>query len=169
MKKILTIILDGFGMREDIYGNAVKMAGMNNFINIWNNYPHCLLKASGVTVGLQEEQCGSSEYGHELIGTGREIDNKLSKINNTFRKSEYKFNSKYTEMIEYLKHNPGKNLHLCILLSDGGITSHLNHLKLFLKELNDSKVDNNIYIQVISDGRDADKYSLKNWIKIIFR
>jgi 2,3-bisphosphoglycerate-independent phosphoglycerate mutase len=164
MKKILTIILDGFGMREDIYGNAVKMAGMNNFINIWNNYPHCLLKASGTTVGLQENQCGSSEYGHELIGIGREIENKLSKINSTFRKSEYKFNSKYSEMVEYLKHHPEKNLHLCILLSDGGVSSHINHLKLFLKELNESKVDNNIYIQAISDGRDSNKFSLKQYL-----
>ncbi len=80
MKKILTIILDGFGMREDIYGNAVKMAGMNNFINIWNNYPHCLLKASGLSVGLPENQCGYSEFGHEIIGAGREISNRLSKI-----------------------------------------------------------------------------------------
>ena len=47
MKKILTIILDGVGMREDVYGNAIKMAGMTNFVDIWNNYPHCLLKASG--------------------------------------------------------------------------------------------------------------------------
>ena len=100
MKKILTIILDGFGMREDIYGNAVKMAGMNNFINIWNNYPHCLLKSSGLSVGLPENQCGSSEFGHELIGTGREIENKLSKINSTFRKSDYKFSPKYNEMVD---------------------------------------------------------------------
>lgn len=165
MKKILTIILDGFGMREDIYGNAVKMAGMNNFINIWNNYPHCLLKASGLPVGLPENQCSSSEFGHALIGTGREIDNKLSKINGTFRKSEYKFNAKYNEMIEYLKHHPQRNIHLCTLLSDGGVSSHIEHLKLFLQELNKSKIDNNIYIQAISDGRDSDKYSLKKYIE----
>ena len=167
MKKILTIILDGFGMREDIYGNAVKMAGMNNFINIWNNYPHCLLKSSGLSVGLPENQCGSSEFGHELIGTGREIENKLSKINSTFRKSDYKFNPKYNEMVDYLKRHPEKNLHLCILLSDGGVSSHIEHLKLFLNELNNSKVDNNIYIQAISDGRDANKFSLKGYLEEI--
>jgi 2,3-bisphosphoglycerate-independent phosphoglycerate mutase len=167
MKKILTIILDGFGMREDIYGNAVKMAGMNNFINIWNNYPHCLLKSSGLSVGLPENQCGSSEFGHELIGTGREIENKISKINSTFKKSDYKFNPKYNEMVDYLKRHPEKNLHLCILLSDGGVSSHIEHLKLFLNELNNSKVDNNIYIQAISDGRDANKFSLKGYLEEI--
>ena len=72
MKKILTIILDGFGMREDIYGNAIKNAGMNNFINIWNHYPHCLLKASGTAIGLPEKQCSSSELGHKVIGAGRD-------------------------------------------------------------------------------------------------
>lgn len=167
MKKILTIILDGFGMREDIYGNAVKMAGMNNFINIWNNYPHCLLKASGISVGLPENQSGSSEFGHELIGTGREIGNKLSKINNSFKKSEYKYNPKYNEMINYLNNHSDKSMHIVIMLSDGGVSSHIEHLKLFLKELNASKVDNNIYIHIISDGKDSDRYGLKEYINQI--
>ncbi len=167
MKKILTIILDGFGMREDMYGNAVKMAGMNNFINIWNNYPHCLLKSSGLSVGLPENQCGSSEFGHEVIGTGREINNRLSKINSTFRKSDYKFNPKYNEMTDYLKRHPEKTLHLAILLSDGGVSSHINHLKLFLQELNDTKVDNNILIDIISDGRDSDRFGLKTYLQEI--
>ena len=167
MKKILTIILDGFGMREDIYGNAVKMAGMNNFINVWNNYPHCLLKASGKTVGLPENQCGSSEFGHEVIGTGREIENKLTIINDVLKNSNNKFNAKYKEMIEYLKNHPEKKLHICMLLSDGGVSSHIEHLSLFLKELNNSNVDNNIYIQAISDGRDSDKYSLKKYLSIV--
>ena len=167
MKKILTIILDGFGMREDIYGNAVKMAGMKNFINIWNNYPHCLLKASGLPVGLPEEQCGYSEFGHELIGAGREIDNRLTRINQSFKKSEYKFNNKYNEMIDYLKKEPDKRLHLVILLSDGGVSSHIEHIKMFLKELENSKVDNNIDIHILSDGRDSDRYGLKKYLKEI--
>jgi len=78
MKKILTIILDGFGMREDIYGNAIKNAGMSNFIQIWNEYPHCLLKSSGQSVGLPDKQCSNSNLGHEIIGTGRQIKNKLT-------------------------------------------------------------------------------------------
>ena len=160
MKKILTIILDGFGMREDIYGNAVKMAGMNNFINIWNNYPHCLLKANSLAVGLPENQCSHSELGHKIIGAGREVENRLSKINSYFRKDEFKFNTKYNEMISYLKGQPKNSLNLAILLSDGGVYSNIEHLKLFLEELNKSKIDNNIYIHIISDGRDSDRYSV---------
>ena len=132
MKKILTIIMDGFGMREDIYGNAVKMAGMNNFINIWNNYPHCLLKASGNAVGLPEEQCGSSEYGHEIIGTGREIENKLVKLNSIFSDSLLKNNEKFNEMIQNLRSDSSKNLHITILLSDGGVSSHINNVTSFI-------------------------------------
>lgn len=167
MKKILTIILDGFGMREDIYGNAVKMAGMNNFINIWNNYPHCLLKASALSVNLPENQCSYSEYGHEVLGAGREITGRLVKLNSCFKKSEFKFNNKYNELINYLKSDSTKTLHITILLSDGGVSSHINHLKKFLEELTNSKIDNKILIHVISDGRDSNKFSLNSYINEI--
>ncbi len=164
MKKIITIILDGFGMREDIYGNAVKMAGMTNFINIWNNYPHCLLKASGEAVGLPEGQCGSSEIGHELFGAGREITYKLNDLNEVFKKDRLKYNPKYNEMISNLigKEN---NLHIVALLSDGGLTSHIDHLIAFLKELKKSKVNNNIYIHALSDGKDSDRKSVIKYMK----
>ena len=167
MKKIITIILDGFGMREDIYGNAIKNAGMNNFINIWNHYPHCLLKASGEIVGLPAKQCGSSEFGHGIIGAGRQIDNNLDDVSGVFRRDQLKYNPKYNEMLDYLSNSPTNSLHLMILLSDGGVSSHIEHLKSFIHELTKSKVKNNIYIHAIADGRDADKYSVKKYLKEI--
>ena len=167
MKKIITIILDGFGMREDIYGNAIKNAGMNNFINIWNNYPHCLLKANGLAVGLPEKQCSSSELGHKIIGAGREISNKLNDINSVFRKDNLKYNHKYNELIEYLKKHPNNKIHISILLSDGGVSSHINHLKSFLNELSKSRITNDIHIHAIADGRDSDKWSIKKYINEI--
>lgn len=167
MKKILTIILDGFGMREDIYGNAIKNAGMNNFINIWNHYPHCLLKASGTAIGLPEKQCSSSELGHKVIGTGRQTENKLDMLNELFRKDSLKYNHKYNELLKYLSNHQDKKVHLVILLSDGGVSSHISHLRLFINELNKSKVTNDILIHVISDGRDSDKYSVGKYIKEI--
>ncbi len=167
MKKILTIILDGFGVREDIDGNAIKMAGMNNFIDIWNNYPHCLLKASGENVNLPTKQCSCSEIGHKIIGAGREIENKLNEVNRILKHDSLKYNRKYSEMIDYLKRHPSNNLHIVILLSDGGVSSHINHLKWFINELNKSKIENNVYIDAISDGRDADKHSLNSFVKEI--
>ncbi len=167
MKKILTIILDGFGMREDIYGNAVKNAGMNNFIDLWNNYPHCLLKANGQYVGLPEKQCSNSSHGHEIIGAGRQINNKLTELNDVFKNDNLKYNKKYNAMLEYLKHNHSCNLHIVHLISDGGISSHIDHLKFFLSELQKIKLENNIYLHLIADGRDSNKYSVCEFIREI--
>ncbi|MBR4693761.1 MAG: phosphoglycerate mutase (2,3-diphosphoglycerate-independent) [Bacilli bacterium] len=159
MKKVITIILDGFGMREDIYGNAVKMAGMTNFINIWNKYPHCLLKASGEAIGLPEDQCSSSELGHEIFGAGRDINYKINDLNETFKKDRLKYNPKYNELIADLL-DKKNNLHIVALLSDGGVSSHINHLISFIKELRKSKVNNNIFIHALSDGKDSDRKSI---------
>ena len=167
MKKILTIILDGLGMREDVYGNAVKMAGMSNFINIWNNYPHCLLKANGEHVNLPDGQSSSSEIGHKIIGTGREIENKLNEINSVLLKDNLKYNQRYSAMIDYLKKHPFNKLHIVELLSDGGVSSHIEHLKLFIDELNKSKINNEVLIHGISDGKDSDKFSSYMYIKDI--
>ncbi len=167
MKKILTIILDGFGMREDIYGNAIKYAGMNNFINTWNNFPHCLLKASGPIIGLPEKQCSSSQLGHKIIGSGRQVTNKLVEINNVFTKERIKYNHKFNELIDYLRTHLNNALHISILLSDGGVSSHINHLKYFLNELTKYKIENKIYIHAISDGRDSNKFSIYSYIKDI--
>jgi len=153
MKKILTIILDGFGMKEDVYGNAIKNAGMTNFINIWNKYPHCLLKNNEEHVGLPKNQSSSSELGHKIIGAGTIVENRISKANEVLNNERLKYNSKYNELIYKLKNN-NKNLHIIILLSDGGVSSHINHLKQFVRELNNSKVTNPIYLHLISDGRD---------------
>ncbi len=166
MKKVITIILDGLGMREDQYGNAVKMAGMVNFINIWNKYPHCLLKASGEAIDLPEGQCSSSELGHEILGAGREINYKLTDLNETFKKDRLKYNPKYNELISNLIDNEN-NLHIVALLSDGGLSSHINHLICFLKELKKSKINNNIYIHALSDGKDADRKSIIQYMNTI--
>lgn len=164
MKKIITIILDGFGMREDIYGNAVKMAGMTNFINIWNNYPHCLLKANGEAVNLPDGQCSSSELGHEIFGAGREISNKLIELNEIFKKDRIKYNPKYNELITDLlgKEN---NIHIVALISDGGVSSHIDHVISFTNSLKKSKIKNNILIHAISDGKDSDRKSIIKYMK----
>ena len=167
MKKILMLILDGFGMREDIYGNAIKNAGMNNFINIWNNYPHCLLKASDTYVGLEEKQCSDSELGHKMIGAGRTITNKLKKINYKLKNNDILNNHRFKEMIAYLKKNSNNKLHINILLSDGGVSSHFKHIKMFLDILTKVGIDNEIYLHLVSDGIDSDKKSFYSYYKEI--
>ena len=73
MKKVLTIVLDGFGYREEKHGNAVWDADPKNFLNLWNKYPHSLLWASEEPIGLLPGQFGNSEVGHMTIGAGRKL------------------------------------------------------------------------------------------------
>ena len=81
MKKILTIIIDGFGMRNEVEGNAIKDADMTCFNKLWSDYPHSLLKASEEAVGLNEGQFGNSETGHQTIGAGRLIKQNETLVN----------------------------------------------------------------------------------------
>ena len=166
MKKILTIILDGFGMREDIYGNAIKNAGMNNFINIWNNYPHCLIKASGEEIGLYKNQFGSSEFGHKIIGAGRNIEGNLKRYKENFKTNKLKNNEVFNKLINRLK-DKESNVHLICLLSDGGISSHIDMIKQFNDILTEKKINNPVYIHAISDGRDSSKFGVKSYIEKI--
>ena len=166
MKKILMVILDGFGMREDIYGNAIKNAGMNNFIHIWNNYPHALLKSASTYVGLEKDECGSSEIGHKVIGAGRKITSRKDYVNKILDSHDFARKEKYIEMLDYLKQSD-KNLHLFICLSDGGVISDINHLKKAIQKLRDEKIKNKLYIHAIADGIDAGKNKVYNYIKEI--
>ena len=88
-------------------------------------------------------------------------------LNEIFKKDSLKYNHKYNELLKYLSDHQDKKMHLIILLSDGGVSSHIDHLRSFIDELNKSKVTNDILIHVISDGRDSDKYSVNKYIKEI--
>lgn len=164
MKKILTIILDGFSMREELYGNAVKNAGMSHFTNIWNNYPHSLLSTTEGVIDLSKRQSIDSTFGHKIIGAGRPLKTKLNDLLEHLKKDELSSNLKYQNMINYLKLT-NKNLHLIMMLSDGGTTSHVDILKYIIKELEKSGINKNIYLHIISDGCDSSKRSVLNYIK----
>ncbi len=79
-KPIILMILDGWGYSEDLKGNAVKAAHTPNFDHLWKNYPHTLLSASGLDVGLPKGQMGNSEVGHLHIGAGRLVPQDLTRI-----------------------------------------------------------------------------------------
>ena len=88
MKKILTIILDGFGYREETEGNAIKAANMATFNGLWNEYPHALLAASEEPIGLREGQFGNSEIGHTIIGAGRIVKQSESIVDEMFENNQ---------------------------------------------------------------------------------
>ena len=91
MKKILTIIFDGFGIRTDEDGNAIIAARMKNFENLWNTYPHTTISASEEPIGLRPGQFGNSEIGHTTIGAGRIVPQNETLVDNSYVKLEEAF------------------------------------------------------------------------------
>lgn len=152
-KPILLCILDGVGYREETHGNAVKKAKMPNFNNLLENYPHSLLEASGPLVGLPEGQMGNSEVGHMNIGAGRIMYQPLELINSKIKDNSFYENEELLKVINHTKENNSK-LHICGLLSDGGIHSHINHL-FALIELCKKENIKNVYFHLFLDGRDT--------------
>ena len=162
MKKILTIILDGFGLKEDEYGNAIKKANMVNFNKFYNENPHTLLHASGQYVGLHDGQFGNSEIGHMTIGAGRLIKSREVLVDEFLEN----INNNESETIQKLKSMNEKNIHIMGLCSDGnvhaGIDDFIKMYEFLVK--NGCK---NIYFHLITDGRDTEINSAYNYIKII--
>ena len=160
MKKVLTVIFDGFGMREEIEGNAIAAANMHTFNKLWDTYPHSLLSASAEPIGLMPGQMGNSEIGHMTIGAGRKIKSNIDKVNEFFTSDEY------NEELEKLLSTPERRVHIIGLCSDGNVHSSLEH---FLKMYDRLIVGGfkNIYFHLITDGRDTKVDVAYNYIKQI--
>jgi len=163
MQKAMLIILDGFGVREETYGNAVKAAHMPNFKRIMNTYPNTTLVASGEKVGLPEGQMGNSEVGHLNIGAGRIMYQELTRINKEIKDGEF-FNN--VEIKEIMHKSKGGSLHLIGLVSDGGVHSHIEHLKSLITMAKKEGVER-VYIHAITDGRDTQPGTAINFLKDI--
>ncbi|KGP72873.1 2,3-bisphosphoglycerate-independent phosphoglycerate mutase [Pontibacillus yanchengensis] len=159
------IILDGYGLREEEYGNAVKQANTPNFDRLWNQYPHTQLTAKGEAVGLPEGQMGNSEVGHLNIGAGRIVYQSLTRVNMSIREGDFFENERFIEAIENAKQND-KALHLFGLLSDGGIHSHIEHLYALLEMAANRNLEK-VYIHGFLDGRDVGQKSAKQYIEAL--
>lgn len=153
MKKILMIILDGFGIREEEHGNAIKKANMPYFKKLWEEYPHSLLEASGNYVGLPDYQFGNSEICHGVIGLGHKIKQKMTIINEEIDKKTIYENENLIALVNHVKSN-NSNLHLMGLLSNGGVHSHIDYMLKLIPILKNMGVKK-IYFHVITDGRDT--------------
>ena len=160
MKKILMIILDGFGIRENEHGNAVKLANMEFFNSLWNKYPHALLEASEEAVGLPHGQFGNSEVCHQVIGLGKKINQKITIISEEVEHKRILKNEQFQSLIEHVKTNHG-TLHLMGLLSDGGVHSNINYMKGLIPIFKEQGIER-IVFHAITDGRDTySKSSIK--------
>jgi 2,3-bisphosphoglycerate-independent phosphoglycerate mutase len=152
-KPICLIILDGWGTHVSDAGNAICQASTPNMDYFYASYPHTTLKSSGEAVGLPEGQMGNSEVGHLNIGAGRIVYQELTRITKSIKDGDFFTNEAFLGAINNVKKNKG-SLHLMGLVSDGGVHSHINHLKALIDLAcrNDIK---NIYIHAFLDGRDV--------------
>ncbi len=163
MKPIILCILDGFGLREEIKGNAVKLAKKPNFEFLWNHYPHSTLNASGKEVGLPEGQMGNSEVGHMNIGAGRLVYQPQELINVSIENKEIFQNQEILKVMNHAKQNHSK-LHIMGLISDGGVHSHINHLMAILEMCKQNQIEK-LYLHLFADGRDVDPCSCYRYIE----
>jgi len=162
-KQVMLIVLDGWGYREDTKDNAIKASKTPNFDRLWSTYPHTLLNASGLAVGLPEGQMGNSEIGHQTIGAGKVIDTELVRIDKAIETGEFAQNKALISLFDHVKKN-NSTLHVQGLLSDGGVHSHENHLFAFLRTAKAAGIKN-IAIHIFTDGRDTAPQSAGKYIK----
>ena len=153
MKKVIMLILDGFGINESEYGNAIKQANMPNYNALFNEYPHSILQASGEYVGLPDDQFGNSEVGHLTMGAGRKLKQDITLCNEVLGSTLIEKNAEMLKLVERVKNNNGV-LHLMGLVSDGGVHSDITYMKNLIGHLKNMGVEK-IKFHVITDGRDT--------------
>ena len=163
MKKPLAlIILDGFGYNPDNYGNAITAANTPNIDAMLKKYPHTLIGASGMDVGLPDGQMGNSEVGHTNIGAGRIVYQELTRITKSIQDGDFFSNDALKKAVENCKKNHSA-LHLMGLLSDGGVHSHNSHLYALVEMARENGL-NEVYIHAFMDGRDVPPTSGRDYL-----
>ncbi|WP_420317170.1 2,3-bisphosphoglycerate-independent phosphoglycerate mutase [Ekhidna sp.] len=153
-KKVILLILDGWGIAKDKAVSAIDKARTPFMDRMFNEYPYNTLEASGLAVGLPEGQMGNSEVGHMNIGAGRVVYQDLVKISSAVEDGSIANNDTLQNAMNYAKTN-NKPIHLIGLVSDGGVHSHINHLKGLLTTLDENDL-HEVYVHAFTDGRDTD-------------
>ncbi|MDR0930669.1 MAG: 2,3-bisphosphoglycerate-independent phosphoglycerate mutase [Clostridiales bacterium] len=156
------LILDGFGINNDSFGNAIAQANTPNLDRIFKNYPYTQIQASGLAVGLPKGQMGNSEVGHMNMGAGRVVYQDLTLIDKSIEDGDFFENPAFKNAIDNCKNN-GSALHLMGLLSDGGVHSHITHLYALLQLAKNSGLTK-VYVHAFLDGRDTPPQSAVDYI-----
>lgn len=162
-RQVALIILDGWGYREETKDNAIASANKPFFDSLWQEYPHTLLEASGLAVGLPEGQMGNSEVGHMTIGAGRPLDQDLVRIEKAIISGEYKDNEAFSKLFLHVK-KYDSTLHVMGLLSDGGVHSHFGSLLSFIEIAKEAGVKK-LVIHAFLDGRDTPPQSGSSYLE----
>lgn len=162
-KKVLLMILDGWGIATKKEVSAVDKAKTPFVNSLYGKYPHSKLEASGLAVGLPAGQMGNSEVGHMNIGAGRVVYQDLVRINKAVEEHELDTNPVLLDAFSYAKKN-NKNIHFMGLLSDGGVHSHIEHLKGLTTIAQKNGIEK-LFIHAFMDGRDTDPKGGLNYMK----
>jgi len=153
-KKVLLMILDGWGIATNKAVSAIDNAKTPFVSSLYGKYANSNLEASGLAVGLPAGQMGNSEVGHMNIGAGRVVYQDLVRINKAVEEKELDTNPVLLEAFEYARKN-NKNVHYIGLVSDGGVHSHVEHLKGLITIAHNNQVKN-LFVHAFTDGRDTD-------------
>ena len=164
-KRVLLMILDGWGLAQDKSVSAIDKANTPVIDSLFKSYKHSKLEASGLAVGLPAGQMGNSEVGHMNIGAGRVVYQDLVKINKAVSEKTLGENETLREALAYAKRE-NKNIHLMGLVSDGGVHSHIDHLKGLMTICEEEGL-NNVFIHAFTDGRDTNPKGGKAYIQEI--
>jgi 2,3-bisphosphoglycerate-independent phosphoglycerate mutase len=164
-KKVILMILDGWGITQEPEVSAIFNAQTSYIDSLYNIYPNASLRTDGEHVGLPVGQMGNSEVGHMNLGAGRIVYQNLVRINMAVENKTLGQEKVLLDAIAYAKEN-NKNIHLLGLVSNGGIHSHINHLKGILDVAAENNAEN-VYLHAFTDGRDCDPKSGKFFINDI--
>lgn len=156
-KKVILMILDGWGKSSDPKVSAIDHAKTPFIDSLYTQYPNAQLRTDGLNVGLPEGQMGNSEVGHMNLGAGRIIYQDLAKINLAVQNQTLKEEKTLVDAFTFAKNN-NRKVHFLGLVSDGGVHSHINHLKGLLEAAEDFGLEK-VFVHAFTDGRDVDPKS----------
>lgn len=162
-KKVILVIMDGWGLGKVASSDAIQHANVPFTKSLYSKYPNTTLITCGELVGLPEGQMGNSEVGHLNLGAGRIVYQELQRINVAVRDGSFAKNEQLLNSIRFAKQN-NKPLHLLGLVSDGGVHSHINHLKAIVS-ICQSEGLKDVFVHAFTDGRDCDPKSGLAFIK----
>jgi 2,3-bisphosphoglycerate-independent phosphoglycerate mutase len=162
MKKMLFVILDGYGLGKDPAVSAIARAKQPYLDSLFESKPWTWVNASGEYVGLPDGQMGNSEVGHMNIGAGRIVWQDITRIDHAVKTGQIKKNETLNELYAYVKKNNAK-LHVMGLFSDGGVHSHLRHLYALLETAKEADLEK-VFVHAFMDGRDTPP---KNGVKYV--
>lgn len=161
----MLLILDGWGIRKEADGNAIKLAHPSFYESLLTRYPNIALDASGEAVGLPDGQMGNSEVGHLNMGAGRIVYQEITRINKSIRDGDFFSNPVLLSAANHAKANNG-TLHLMGLVSDGGVHSSLEHLMALLDFCKQQGVPN-VRVHAFLDGRDVPPKSAEAYLRVV--